>query len=295
MRRATTWVWAFACLFVACSSRNDTNSISSGTTGSGTGTGSGSTGTGSSCPPNYTECGNLCCAPGRTCASPGRCEYPYDTADLWVYLCPSFNTGTCKAAYLSIDQSCTPLHDPMPGTCYNTGFRVAGGETYGIAACTGCAMGCGNPGSLRTPEGFTKPNYYSGISFFCGTPCEVPPECSQMMNGAGGAGGSSGATTGGTGGSTTGGAGGSSGTSTGTGSGTGGSGDICNKVGSTKQCSQMIACPNCSFQSCTCYDGSNCSAGYHTSDGADFPCDSCPNGCTAAAQAVIAHCGCAPQ
>jgi hypothetical protein len=56
----------------------------------------------------------------------------------------------------------------------------------------------------------------------------------------------------------------------------------------------MVSCPNCSWQSCTCFDGSNCSAGYHTSDGLDFPCASCPNGCTAAAQAVIAHCGCAP-
>jgi hypothetical protein len=214
---------------------------------------------------------------------------------LYVYLCPSFNTGNCRATYFSIDQTCTPLHDPMPGTCYNTGFRVAAGQSYGVAACTGCGMGCGNPVALQTPDGFTKPNYYSGMSFFCNTPCEVPPDCSQAAN-IGGPGMTTGTSTSGAGGAggagtTTAGAGGSFGT--GTGSGTGG-GDICSKVGSTKQCSQMIACPNCSFQSCSCFDGSNCSAGYHTSDGFDFPCESCPNGCTSAAQAVVAHCGCAP-
>jgi hypothetical protein len=284
MRRGTTWVWVLTCLFSACSSRDDTSYTSSGT---------GSTGTGSSCPANYTDCGSLCCAPGKTCSSPGHCDYPYDSAELFVYLCPSFNTGNCKATYLSIDQACVPLHDPVPGTCYDTGFRVAGGQTYGIASCTGCATGCGNPGSLPTPKGFTKPNYYSGTSFYCGTPCEVPPDCSQAANSGGptmttsttstGAGGAGGATT-------TAGAGGSVGTGTGTG---GSTGDICSKVGSTKECSQMVTCPLCSWQSCSCFDGSNCSAGYHTSDGVDFPCDSCPNGCTAAAQAVVAHCGCA--
>ncbi len=291
MRSATAWIWALAGLFAACSSRDDTSS-GSGTTGSGTSssTGTGSTGTGSTCPMNYTECGNLCCAPGKVCSSPGRCDYPYDSAELWVYLCPTFNTGNCKATYLSIDQTCVPLQNPVPGTCYNTGYKVAAHQTYGIASCTGCATGCGNPGSLQTPAGFTKPNYYSGISFYCGTPCEVPPDCSQAAN-AGGPGTTTGSTTGAGGASTTttGGAGGS----TGTGTGTGGGGDICSKVGSTKECSQMVSCPLCSWQSCSCFDGSNCSAGYHTSDGADFPCDSCPNGCTAAAQAVISHCGCA--
>jgi hypothetical protein len=293
MRRMTRWIWAVACVLAACSSRNDTTGtdLTSGTSGAG---GSG-TGTGGGCPANYTPCSGLCCAPGKVCTSPGRCDYPYETADLYVYLCPSFNTGNCKASYFSIDQTCTPLRNPTPGTCYNTGFKVAGGQSYGISSCTGCAMGCGNPASLTTPAGFTKPNYYSGMSFYCGTPCTPPPECSQAANAGGPSTTSTGSTSAaGTGGGSgsgagAGGAGGSFGTT-----GTGGAGDICTKSGSTKQCSQMISCSKCSFQSCTCYDGSNCSAGYHTSDGLDFPCASCPNGCTEAAQAVVAHCGCAP-
>jgi len=240
---------------------------------------------------NYTDCDTLCCAPGKICSSPGHCDYPYDTADLYVYLCPSFNSGTCKASYFSIDQSCTPLHDPQPGTCYNTGFKVAGGQTYGISSCTGCGMGCGNPSSLQTPPGFTKPNYYSGMYFYCGTPCTPPPDCSQAAN-AGGP-----TTTTGTGTGTTTGAGGAGSTGTGQGTtttgGTGtGGGPICNAPGSTKQCSQWLSCSSCSWQSCSCFDGSNTSTGYHTSDGADFPCDA--NGCTAAAQATLAHCGCTP-
>lgn len=43
-----------------------------------------------------------------------------------------------------------------------------------------------------------------------------------------------------------------------------------------------------------CSSGNDTGTGYHASDGVDFPCDSCPNGCTGAAQAVVAHCGCAP-
>jgi hypothetical protein len=287
MRHGLPRVLAFLCLVAACSSANDTTSGSS----SGAGTGSGSGTTGGGCPANYTLCGSLCCAPGKICTSPGRCDYPYDTADLYVYLCPSFNTGNCRASYFSIDQTCTPLQNPMPGTCYNTGFRVAGGQSYGISSCTGCATGCGNPSSLTTPAGFTKPNYYSGMSFYCGTPCTPPPDCSQAANAGGPA--STTSSTSGAGGSGATGAGGAGG-SIGTTTGTGGSGGICNASGSTKQCSQMVSCSTCSFQSCTCFDGSNCSAGYHTSDGLDFPCDSCPNGCTAAAQAVVAHCGCAP-
>jgi hypothetical protein len=284
MRRRDGFTLVFTCSVLACGSGADT-STNDGLSGAG-----GSSGEPSGCAAQYTECGDLCCAPGKICTSPGRCAYPYSTASLYVYLCPSFNTGNCSASYLSIDQSCTPLHDPVSGTCYNTGFEVAGGQSYGISSCTGCAMGCGNPGSITTPPGFTKPSYYSGMAFFCGTPCTAPPDCSQSANtGAPAAKVDGGAPTGAGGGATAGAGGAGGSTSTGA----GGGGGVCSASGATKECSQMIACPNCSFQSCTCFDGSNCSAGYHTSDGVDFPCDSCPNGCTAAAQAVVSHCGCA--
>jgi hypothetical protein len=307
MGRSIKTVWAAMCFIAtwgagACSAKTDTATSTGGGSGGAlsTGTGAGSsTTTGSGCATNYSPCGSLCCAPGKLCSSPGHCDFPYNTAELYVYLCPSFNTGNCKAAYLGIDQSCTPLHDPQPGTCYDTGFKVAGGQSYGISACTGCSMGCGNPSSVTTPAGFTKPNYFSGMAFYCGTPCTAPPDCGQAAN-AGGPGAtpdggligpSTGSATTGTGGA--GGSSGSTGAGGSFGTGTGGGSDICAVSGSTKECSQMVSCPNCSFQSCSCFDGSNCSAGYHTSDGLDFPCASCPNGCTVAAQAVVVHCGCA--
>src|SRR5882757_8037550 len=106
MRRSITAVWASIWILGAwaggaCSARNDSTDVSSGT-GSGSTT---ATGTSTSTTTN------------------GGCAAHY------VYLCPSFNTGNCKASYLSIDQSCTPLRDPMPGTCYDTGFKVAGGQS----------------------------------------------------------------------------------------------------------------------------------------------------------------------
>jgi hypothetical protein len=289
MWRRAGWGLEFAFLALAfsafaCSGGSDipSNGQLSGAGGSAAGT--------NGCATGYTECGSLCCAPGKVCTVPGRCDYPYSTAALYVYLCPSFNTGSCQASFLSIDQSCTPLHDPAPGTCYNTGFEVAANQSYGISSCTACAMGCGNPSSLTTPPGFTKPNYYSGMAFYCGTPCAAPAECGQAANAGAPAMLPDGSTPTGAGGGAGAGGGGAGGVVS---TGAGGAGDLCSKVGATKECSQMIACPSCSFQSCSCFDGSNCSAGYHTSDGLDFPCDSCPDGCTAAAQAVVTHCGCA--
>jgi hypothetical protein len=263
-------------------------SCSSSDTGSSGGTGGGtSTGPGSGCRANYTECGSLCCAPGKICSSPGQCDFPYNTADLYVYLCPSFNTGNCTAAYLSIDQTCTPLHNPMPGTCYNTGFKVAGGQSYGLSTCTGCAMGCGNPISLTTPEGFTKPNYYSGVSFHCNTPCTPPPECGQAANAGG-----PGTTATGAGGASGTGAGGAVGTGT-----AGSSGDIglpcttsAHPAWQDGECTASTSCKFCSVRSCVRATSQGCCAGEDTPS-EFFPCGGCQN-CTDAVTAALTRCGC---
>jgi hypothetical protein len=59
-----------------------------------------------------------------------------------------------------------------------------------------------------------------------------------------------------------------------------------------RECSGVLTCQGCTVQSCTCYGASSCFANYHTSDGADFACDSC-EACSRAAQAVSNHCNCA--
>jgi hypothetical protein len=138
--------------------------------------GGGSAGTGSTgCPPSYTRCDSLCCPAGLQCTN-GACTYPYSTARLHVYLCPSFNMG-CSANFFALNQTCSPIRSPQPGSCYDTGFDVAAKTSYALASCTACGSGCGSPASLRTPAGFLAPDYYSGSTWFCGTPCEAPANC----------------------------------------------------------------------------------------------------------------------
>src|SRR5882672_390599 len=78
---------------------------------------------GSRCPAGYSLCEQRCCASGTTCVA-GSCQYPYSTAHLYVYLCPSFNQG-CNASFFTLDQTCSPIKSAQPGTCYDTGFEVA--------------------------------------------------------------------------------------------------------------------------------------------------------------------------
>jgi hypothetical protein len=131
---------------------------------------------GSRCVAGYTVCGEQCCAGGMRCEA-GRCEYPYSSAHLYVYLCPSFNTGTCRADFLSLEQTCTPVQGPQQGVCYDTGFELAADRSYALASCLECGKGCSSPGSFKTPPGFVSPHYYSGITLSCTEPCEAPPDC----------------------------------------------------------------------------------------------------------------------
>jgi hypothetical protein len=93
-----------------------------------------------------------------------------------VYLCPSFNMG-CSASFFALDQTCSPIRSPQPGSCYDTGFDVSANGNYALASCTACGSGCGSPAGLRTPAGFLAPDYYSGNTWFCGTPCDAPADC----------------------------------------------------------------------------------------------------------------------
>jgi hypothetical protein len=131
-----------------------------------------------SCPEDYTECGSVCCAPGKICASPGNCEFPYQTARLWVYLCPSFNDG-CDAQYFMLDDQCVQIGSFTRGACYDTGFEVNPGRTYGMAVCQGCPGDCSNPVGFTTPSGFVQPDFDSNTYWYCQTECEKTHACPQ--------------------------------------------------------------------------------------------------------------------
>lgn len=168
-----------------------------------------STGTTSGCPQGFTECGALCCAPGTTCSG-GACVYPYETADLYIYMCPS--TANCALPkYFSLDNTCAPANAPAPGTCVDTGLQVAGSQSYGFSDCQACGSNCSSPVSLDTPRGFLSRKYAPGISLSCmGATCTPPPDCGGPTTGSAGSGGSSGGASSG-GGSGSGGSSGSSG------------------------------------------------------------------------------------
>ncbi len=138
------------------------------------------------CPTGYHVCESTCCAEGTTCVA-GECKYPYSTASLQVYLCPSFNTGNCRADFFALDQMCAPIQVTGSGTCYDTKLEVAANKSYGLATCLECGSGCSSPSTLRTPPGFVEGQYYSGISFSCGgDTCVPPPDCGGPRAGSAG-------------------------------------------------------------------------------------------------------------
>lgn len=128
------------------------------------------------CATGYFACDKFCCRDGMRCQA-GQCVYPYDTAHLYVYLCPSFNTGSCRTDFFGWNESCEPIVGATPGSCYDTGIEVQANSTVALASCTACGGGCSNPVSIRTPPGFLSRNYYSGSSWHCGSSCSVPPDC----------------------------------------------------------------------------------------------------------------------
>jgi hypothetical protein len=129
---------------------------------------------GGSCPGGTTACGSVCCAAGQSCSN-GACGYT--TAQLYFYLCPSFNTGNCAASGFSLNSSCVSLGSFTRGTCYATGFNVTAGTTYAEAPCVSCPNNCGSPGSFTTPSVFSKATYYPGTYFYCTTSCTPPTTC----------------------------------------------------------------------------------------------------------------------
>lgn len=138
------------------------------------------------CPSGYQACEWTCCADGTTCVA-GECKYPYSTASLHVYLCPSFNTGNCKANFFALDQMCTPIQATGSGVCYDTKLEVAANKSYGLASCLECGSGCSSPSTLWTPPGFVERQYYSGHAFSCGgDKCVPPPDCGGPREGGAG-------------------------------------------------------------------------------------------------------------
>lgn len=125
------------------------------------------------CPSGAPRCNGVCCDQGATCSG-NKCVY--QTAQLYFYLCPSFNMG-CSATTLLVDNVCHPLAGPAAGTCYATGINVSGGQTYSIAMCSQCPSNCSNQVPFTTPATFATSTYYPGISFYCKTTCTAPGNC----------------------------------------------------------------------------------------------------------------------
>jgi hypothetical protein len=252
-----------------------------------------STGTGASggCPQGFAECGALCCAPGTSCSA-GACVYPYSTADLYIYMCPS--TASCTLPnYFSLDSTCAPANSPAPGTCVNTGLQVGASQSYGFSNCEACGSNCSNPVSFDTPAGFASPRFASGITLSCqGATCVAPPDCGGPATG-GAVSGS--ADSGGSSSGTSGAAGSSSGTSGAGGGGTTTGVTTCGNCPGQLECSTIVG--NCVVQSCACdyvIDGSDGDSSWYLANGQCFMCaqnglttGDCSAAATAAAQAIV--------
>jgi hypothetical protein len=127
-----------------------------------------------SCPDMGLRCGDVCCAAGQACFG-GACQY--STAKVSVYICPDFNNG-CSSADFVIGTMCSPNQNLKAGACYTTTLEVDPAKSYSIASCMGCNSSCSAGASFMTPAGgFPTPTFYSGISFYCSTPCTAPTSC----------------------------------------------------------------------------------------------------------------------
>ena len=144
-----------------------------------------------------TRCEDRCCPEGTQCVS-GECHYPYSTARLYVWLCPSFNQG-CSANFFQLDQMCSPIGaDGVAGTCYDTGLEVSASKTYAMTTCQACGSNCGTPASFNTPPGFLGADWYSGFAYWCNEKCSAPPSCGGSSGGNGSGSSSGTGTSGGT-------------------------------------------------------------------------------------------------
>jgi hypothetical protein len=152
------------------------------------------------CPDGYALCEQRCCPDGTQCVA-GECRYPYSTAHLFVWLCPSFGQG-CSSNFFELDQMCSPLtKDAVAGTCYDTGLQVAASQTYALTTCMECGNNCGSPASFNTPPGFLGADWHSGFAYWCGEHCTAPPTCGGPSAGSGSGGASGTGTSGASGGS----------------------------------------------------------------------------------------------
>jgi len=102
----------------------------------------------------------------------------YNSAYLWIYLCPDAFTG-CSSNYINLSGNCRAITGAAtPGAWYDTGFEILANRSYAVAMCQSCPSDCGSPTAIETPEVFFKINYYPDIYFYCQTPCTPsdPPE-----------------------------------------------------------------------------------------------------------------------
>jgi len=129
----------------------------------------------SSCSSGRVKCGSVCCSTGQTCVD-GACEFPYNSAILYIYFCPNFYTEGCSSGSMLINGTCYSF-TAAPATCNSTGYTVYGSTAYSFQNCpsSNCTS-CSAPFNFTTPEGFAEPYYYAG-SWRCNTDCNAPSEC----------------------------------------------------------------------------------------------------------------------
>jgi hypothetical protein len=235
------------------------------------------------CPTGYAECGALCCYPGSTCRD-GSCVYPYSTASLYAYMCPSDWSGCTMPKYFSLGSECAQASALTPGTCVNTGLQVSASQSYAFANCQACGNSCSNPVSVDTPSGFVSDTYAPGLTFYCGSACTPPPDCGGVSAASSGSPGAS-----------------SSGASSGGSSGSGGGGGTTSGVTTCGNCPGQLECSTivgaCIVQSCACayvIDGSDGDSTWYLANGGCFMCQQnglttgdCTAAATAAAQAIV--------
>ena len=117
-------------------------------------------------------------------SSGGKSEYSitvfvntYESAKLYVYICPDFYNG-CAGNYFNLNGNCRQIAGLELDSWYDTGFEIVPGKSYAIAHCTGCPGPCGSPISFETPEeAFFSYHYCPGVFFYCNTPCNPSEAC----------------------------------------------------------------------------------------------------------------------
>jgi hypothetical protein len=126
------------------------------------------------CGSTQTLCGDTCCNSDQVCTD-GTCYSKQ--ADLWVYMCPDTLQNGCEPSFFDVNNTCTAITNQFqPGSCFDTGITVQGGQSVNISTCNTCPGDCGGVGMYMTPDLFPNGSFYAG-AFYCQTECTPAQSC----------------------------------------------------------------------------------------------------------------------